>query len=661
MKEFFQTQLLQSLPGGMSLSWLIALIPLLPLFVFVLLGLFGRKFFRNISGVLATLSLFVSTALSLYVAHGYFFQYGQENEVYQKIIALQFTWLEFSPGFSIDMGIVLDPISVMMLVVVTTISLMVHLYSLAYMKGEERFSTYYAFLGLFTFSMLGLVVSTNLFQLYFFWELVGVSSFLLIGYYYERPSAVAAAKKAFIVTRFADLGFLIGILVLSFYGGSFDINELITRLTNTGSPEFTSAVGATFVGVSALTWGLVLVFIGGAGKSAMFPLHIWLPDAMEGPTPVSALIHAATMVVAGVFLVARLFPVFSMSPAALNLVTYVGIFSALFAAIIACTQTDIKRVLAYSTMSQIGFMMFALGVSGNTAETGLGFTASMFHLFTHAMFKALLFLGAGSVIHYIHSNDMSDMGGLRKQLPVTHITFLLACLAISGIPPFAGFFSKEEILLAAYEADPPVYYIGLITSCLTAFYMFRLYFNIFWSKPAHHDPSGAHTGEGGVRILLPLVLLAIGAVTAGFIPFGKFVSVDGSRLVTQFHAAFSIAPVLLAVAGILFAAWLYKTQSNRPSTIAVSMGGLYKAASRRFYIDEIYLFITKKIIFNLVGRPAAWFDKNVVDGMVNGTGDATTAFSEKIKGVQSGKVQQYAMLFLVAVIFLAVLFIYLWK
>jgi NADH-quinone oxidoreductase subunit L len=558
------------------------------------------------------------------------------------------------------MGIILDPISVMMLVVVTFVSLMVHIYSLAYLKGEERFPTYYAFLGLFTFSMLGLVISSNIFQMYIFWELVGVSSFLLIGYYYDRPSAVAACKKAFIVTRFADLGFLIGILVLSFYAGTLDFPTLIQRLTTTSAPEFQTIVASSFLGVSALTWGLVLVFIGGAGKSAMFPLHIWLPDAMEGPTPVSALIHAATMVVAGVFLVARLFPVFSMSAPALDIVTCIGITSALFAAVIACTQTDIKRVLAYSTMSQIGFMMFALGVSGYGGENGLGFTASMFHLFTHAMFKALLFLGAGAVIHFIHSNEMKDMGGLRKLMPITHLTFLIACLAIAGVPPFAGFFSKEEILLAAWQNNAAIYYIALFTSGLTAFYMFRLYFNIFWNK--EHKPHGEHHhGEGGFAMMMPLLLLAVGAAIAGFIPFGNFVSSDGKVLESNFHAAFSIAPVAFGLVGILTAMRLYKTENTLPGNIARSLSGLYQAAYHKFYFDELYGFVTKKIIFNLIGKPAAWIDKNLVDGMVNATGDTTQAISEKMKGFQSGKVQNYAIYFLAGVIGLALLFIYVWK
>lgn len=641
----------------------ILLIPLLPLAGFLLLGLFGRKYVKNVSGIIATFLLLVSTVLALYVAYGYFFDYGKVNGIYQKLIPLQHTWLAFSPGVSIDMGIILDPISVMMLTVVTFISLMVHIYSLAYMKGEERFPTYYAFLGLFTFSMLGLVISTNIFQMYFFWELVGVSSFLLIGYYYDKPSAVAACKKAFIVTRFADLGFLIGILVLSYYGGTLDFNTLIQRLTSPESSELKNAVSASFLGLSAITWGTVLVFIGGAGKSAMFPLHIWLPDAMEGPTPVSALIHAATMVVAGVFLVARLFPVFAIStPDALNLVGYVGAVSACIAAVIACTQTDIKRVLAYSTMSQIGYMMFALGVSGYGGEHGLGYTASIFHLFTHAMFKALLFLGAGAVIHYVHSNEMKDMGGLRKYMPITHITFLIACLAIAGVPPLAGFFSKEEILLAAYQSNQTIYWVALITSGLTAFYMFRLYFNIFWNKEyhSHHEHTGSH-GEGGFVMMMPLLLLAVGAAAAGFIPFGHFVSTDGKALETHFHLQFSIAPVALGLAGIFFAMALYKKQNGIPDKIASSLSVLYKASYHKFYIDELYLFITKKVLFNLIGRPIAWIDKNIVDGLMNAIGNTTRWISETIKGLQSGKVQQYAVYFLAGAIGLVVLFIYVWK
>lgn len=667
MNEFLQIRLLQVLPIGWNFGWSLLLIPLLPFAGFLLLGLFGRKYIKNSAGIIATALLLVSTVLSIYIAYVYFFEYGKVMGMYQKFVPIQFTWLEFSQGVSIDFGVLIDPISVMMLAIVTFISLMVHIYSLAYMKGDERFPTYYAFLGLFTFSMLGLVMASNIFQMYIFWELVGVSSFLLIGYYYNKPSAVAACKKAFIVTRFADLGFLLGILILSFHAGTLDFNTLVQRLTVDGSEELHSAYTSTFLGASALTWAAILIFIGGAGKSAMFPLHVWLPDAMEGPTPVSALIHAATMVVAGVYLVARMFPIFSMSEGAMHFVTYVGIFSALFAALIACTQTDIKRVLAYSTMSQIGFMMFALGVSGsnlkngslNYSGLGAGYTAAMFHLFTHAIFKALLFLGAGSVIHFIHSNELKDMGGLRKYLPITNITFLIACLAISGVPPFAGFFSKEEILLAAYQHKALIYWIALITSGLTAFYMFRLYFLIFWNKGT--IVHGEHHGEGGFAMMLPLVLLAVGAAFAGFIPFGNFVTADGKPMEVVFHWQFSIAPVSIALAGIFTAMWLYRKQNNKPVAIANSLNVFYKAGYNKFYIDELYLFITKKILFNLVGRPAAWFDKNVVDGMVNLTGNTTQLISEKIKEFQSGKVQQYAIYFLAGVIGLAVVFIYIWK
>lgn len=639
---------------------LIALIPLLPLLSFVVLGLFGRKYLRESGGLLGTLSLGASCIISLLTAYNYFFVSGKVNGVYQKVEALKITWLEFAPGVSIDLGLLLDPISMMMIVVVTFVSLMVHIYSLGYMKGEERFATYYAFLSLFTFSMLGLVLSTNIFQIYIFWELVGVSSFLLIGYYFDRPSAVAASKKAFIVTRFADLGFLIGILVLSFHAQTLDFNTLIARLTDSNSPQLMSAITSGFFGISALSWGLMLVFVGGAGKSAMFPLHIWLPDAMEGPTPVSALIHAATMVVAGVYLVARLFPVFALSaPVTLEVVAWVGALSSLFAAVIACTQTDIKRVLAYSTMSQIGYMMFALGVSGYGGEHGLGYMASMFHLFTHAMFKALLFLGAGAVIHYVHSNEMGDMGGLRKHMPVTHLTFLIACLAIAGVPPLSGFFSKEEILTAALHSNKVIYGIALFTAGLTAFYMFRLYFSIFWKKEYEtHGAHDDHHSEAPLTMKLPLMILAVLAIAAGFVPFGALVTSDGVELETHFHLVLAIAPVALGLGGILLAMVMYKSENEKPAKVTNALKGFYQWAYHKFYVDEVYLFVTKKVLFNLIGKPAAWVDKNVVDGLVNGGSMAAEDGSEELKVWQDGNVQSYAIWFLVGVIALAVLFIY---
>jgi NADH-quinone oxidoreductase subunit L len=509
------------------------LIPLLPLLSFVLLGLTGKAY-KAKAGLVGTLLMLLSFVIAVVTASGYFFNEGLQNGQYQQLKPFLMPWLSFANGLVIEMGLLVDPLSMVMIFVVTFISLMVHIFSLSYMKGDERFHVYYAFLGLFTFSMLGLVLSSNIFQIYIFWELVGVSSFLLIGYFYQKSSALAAAKKAFIVTRFADLGFLIGILLLSSQAGTLDFLDLINKLTTPGD-TLTSALATTFLGFSLLSWGLALVFMGAAGKSAMFPLHIWLPDAMEGPTPVSALIHAATMVVAGVFLVARLYPVYAFSGAGfVHFIDDVGAFTALFAAVIACTQTDIKRVLAYSTISQIGFMMFALGmIPADPNGTHLGYTASMFHLFTHAIFKALLFLGAGAVIHYVHSNEMKDMGGLRKKMPVTHVMFLLACLAIAGIPPFAGFFSKEEILLAAWENNPAIFWMALITSGLTAFYMFRLYFSIFWNK--EHEGHHHHEKEGDVFLLAPLVILGIGTIVAGFVPFSQFVSFDRKPFDTALH------------------------------------------------------------------------------------------------------------------------------
>ena len=336
-----------------------------------------------------------------------------------------------------------------------------------------------------------------------------------------------------------------------------------------------------------------------------------------------------------------------------------GAFSALFAAIIACTQTDIKRVLAYSTMSQIGYMMFSLGVAKHGGEGGLGYMASMFHLFTHAFFKSLLFLGAGAVIHLVHSNEMKDMGGLRKLMPITHITFLIACLAIAGIPPFAGFFSKEEILLAAFHSNKMVFFVALFTSGLTAFYMFRLYFSIFWSKESHVHENGH--GEGTLSMKIPLIILAVLAVFAGFFPIASLVTSDGLALETHIDYLFSLTPVALAVAGILLASSLYKSENSKPQSIATTLGGLYTAAHKKFYMDELYMFITQKIIFNLIGKPAAWIDKNIVDGLMNLFADTTAQISDNIKGLQSGKLQQYASYFFVGVLGFMLLFIYLWN
>lgn len=624
-------------------------IVLLPLVSFLVIGLTARRIKGQLGGYVGVLSIGISTILSYLVAYQYFSSGAAQ---YESIIVFNQPWLIFTDTLSINMGILLDPISVMMLVVITTVSLMVHIYSMGYMRGEERFNQYYSFLSLFSFAMLGLVVSTNILQIYMFWELVGVSSYLLIGYYYQKPEAVAAAKKAFIVTRFADFGFLVGILMISYLTGTFEFMQL----TDPAGSVLTNTYSTSFLGISVFSWALIFVFAGGAGKSAMFPFHIWLPDAMEGPTPVSALIHAATMVVAGVYLVARLFAAYNFAATeALVIVAFIGAFTSIFAAVIACTQNDIKKVLAYSTISQIGYMMLALGVSGYGGENGLGFTASMFHLFTHAFFKALLFLGAGSIIHAVHTNLMDNMGNLRKKIPVTHITFLIATLAISGIPPLAGFFSKDEILTAAYQYGIGYFIVEWIVAGLTAFYMFRLYLRVFWYNQKEYD--SVH--ESPLSMLIPMIILSVGSIFAGFIPFSHFVTSDGKPFETHLHLNIAIMSVAVALGGILIAFYFFYRESSRAANFQKNLGAFYKWASNKFYLDEIYLFITKKVIFNLISRPIAWFDRHVVDGFMNFIGNSTAWISEKIKSFQSGQIQQYAYVFFTSLVILVMVYYFL--
>ena len=630
------------------------LILILPLLSFLLLGLAGKRMSHKVAGIIGTLTLAAVTALSYYAAIKYFAAGRDANGVFAEIMPYNFSWLPFDDKLCIDMGILISPISAMMLIVISTVSLMVHIYSLGYMKGERGFQRYYAFLSLFTFSMLGLVVATNIFQMYVFWELVGVSSYLLIGFYYTKPAAIAASKKAFIVTRFADLFFLIGILIYGYYTGTF---------------SFTPEAGMLVTAGAMLPTALLLMFIGGAGKSAMFPLHIWLPDAMEGPTPVSALIHAATMVVAGVYLVARMFPLFiGYAPEVLHIIAYVGAVTALYAAIVACVQTDIKRVLAFSTISQIAFMMVALGVctSADPHEGGLGYMASMFHLFTHAMFKGLLFLGAGAIIHAVHSNEKSRMGGLRKYMPVTHITFLIACLAIAGIPPFSGFFSKDEILVACYSFSTPMGIFMSFVAALTAFYMFRLYYLIFWGKSHYeeqlalynsgkcsHEPHKPH--EAPAKMTIPLIILAAITCIAGFIPFGKFISSNGEAYTIHIDTGVATASVLLALAGIALATIMYRKGEKINHVLRAPI----KAAYHRFYLDEVWLFVTKKIIFKGISAPIAWFDRHIIDGSLDLLAKMTQRAGSLIRPTQSGNLQTYSICFLAGVLIIAAIMFYL--
>ena len=611
------------------------LILLLPLASFLVLGLAGMKMRPAAAGAVGTAVLAVVALLSYWTAFEYFSAGRDAAGVFPTQIPWNAVWLPIGGALHIDLGILLDPISVMMLVVISTVSLMVHIYSLGYMKGERGFQRYYAFLSLFTMSMMGLVVATNIFQMYLFWELVGVSSYLLIGFYYTKKEAVAASKKAFIVTRFADLGFLVGILFYGYYAGTFSFTPDVQLL---------AAAGAM------IPLALGLMFIGGAGKSAMFPLHIWLPDAMEGPTPVSALIHAATMVVAGVYLVARMFPLFvGYAPEVLHWTAYIGAFTALYAAVVACVQSDIKRVLAFSTISQIGFMIVALGVctSADPHTGGLGYMASMFHLFTHAMFKALLFLGAGCIIHAVHSNEMSAMGGLRRYMPVTHATFLVACLAIAGIWPLSGFFSKDEILTACFAFSPVMGWVMTGIAGLTAFYMFRLYYNIFWGRENRELHAAHRPHEAPLTMTLPLVFLAAVTCVAGFIPFGKLVSSDGMPYTIHIDRSVAGVSLCVAAAAIALATWMYlRERQTVADALATRFRGLHKAAYHRFYIDEVYQFVTHRVIFACISAPVAWFDRHVVDGLMNMLARATNGAAYVIRDMQSGSVQRYCIWFL---------------
>ncbi len=627
---------------------------LLPLLSFLVLGLCGMKMQHKVAGLIGTCSLGAVTLLSYLTAFQYFTA-DRVNGIYQTIVPYNFTWLPLG-NLHFDMGILLDPISVMMLIVISTVSLMVHIYSFGYMHGEKGFQRYYAFLSLFTMSMLGLVLATNIFQMYMFWELVGVSSYLLIGFYYPLKPAIAASKKAFIVTRFADMFFLVGILTFGYFTDSFSFSFAGDIVMGEGTTPF--IVGNTAKAVAAgafiLPTALVLMFIGGAGKSAMFPLHIWLPDAMEGPTPVSALIHAATMVVAGVFQIARMFPLWiEYAPEALSIVVWVGVFTAFYAAAVACAQSDIKRVLAFSTISQIAFMMVALGVClpghesvlDNHAQ--LGYMAGMFHLFTHAMFKACLFLGAGCIIHAVHSNEMSMMGGLRKYMPITHLTFLISCLAIAGIPPFSGFFSKDEILTAAMQYSPVVGWIMTGVAAMTAFYMFRLYYGIFWgteNKEAHehHTPH-----EAPWTMTFPLIFLSLVTCLCGFLPFGHFVSASGQAYDIHLDWAVAGTSIVIAVCSICLATYIYKGESQPiADRLYKQFPRLHRAAYKRFYQDEIWQYVTHRIIFRLVSTPIAWFDRHIVDGTFNFMAGGANEFGENIRSWQSGDVRQYAVWFI---------------
>ncbi|HPI02377.1 MAG TPA: NADH-quinone oxidoreductase subunit L [Candidatus Goldiibacteriota bacterium] len=609
-------------------------IPALPLLAFLLITAITAKK-KMLSAVLSISCIFASFLISVYLlilqlkaGHGASYEFS-------------FPWL-FLGDVKMSLGILINPLTTVMLIVVTTVSMLVQIYSIGYMKGDYAFSRFFSYISLFSFSMLGIVVANNLIQMYIFWELVGLCSYLLIGFWWFKPEAAEASKKAFIVTRFGDFGFLVGILILSYITGTFNFAEIQAQ------------INAGLISPGLLTVIALLLFSGAVGKSAQFPLHVWLPDAMEGPTPVSALIHAATMVAAGVFMVARLFGIFSASPHAMLVIAYLGGFTAIFAATIALTQNDIKRVLAFSTLSQLGYMMLAMGIGG--------YTSGMFHLTTHAFFKALLFLGAGSVIHAVHTNDIQLMGGLHKKMPITSITFLIASLSIAGIFPLSGFWSKDEILVNIMESGHMgLYYVAAATAFLTAFYMFRLYLMTFTGKPrdAH---AYEHAHESPLTMTVPLMILAVLSIVTGFagIPgkeqsFYNFLFFGAHPHETHFNMGVALSSSAIAVSGIALALLMYAFGLIKPEAVKNASGPLYKLSYNKYYIDEIYMFFIKNGFF-VIASAVKWFDRHVVDGAVNLVAFLCRWAGSKLRLTVNGGVQSYALIIFGGLVFIAAVF-----
>ncbi len=626
-------------------SWLI---PAMPALAYALIAIFTRKS-KTVSAIISILTMGACFAISV----GIFFELIKLDPA-NRVITFGATWLQIAP-WQANVGVLIDPLSVNMLLVVTLISLLVQIYSWGYMHEDERCGTYYAYLSLFTASMLLLVVSNNYLQIFVGWELVGLCSYLLIGFWYFKPEAANAAKKAFVVNRIGDMGFLMGVVTIGMVFQTFDfaqVKDMVTQGMANGTYQ-----GAYIAGIA------LLLFCGAMGKSAQFPLHVWLPDAMEGPTPVSALIHAATMVAAGVYMVARTYVLFSADPLAMTVVAYIGGFTAIFAATIALAQDDIKRILAYSTLSQLGYMVLSLGVGG--------YTSGMFHLTTHACFKALLFLGSGSVIHAVHNQDIWKMGGLSKKMSITTLTFAIGTLAIAGIPPLAGFFSKDAILDAVKDSNiwhhEILYYAAVFTAFLTAFYMFRLFFVVFTGEARdHHAYDHAH--ESPISMTLPLMILAVLSVVVGWLnwpgvdAYSKFVSygeahLEGASNIWQLLAQ-SWLSIVMAVAGILLSAMFYYWKVLSAEKMAETFKPVYLLLKNKYYVDEFYTWLVDKGLFGL-SSILKWFDDEVVDdGMVDGTGWVARKMGGLFSLTQTGYVQNYALVVFgaVAVIFLLVSF-----
>ncbi len=630
-----------------NLVWIILLLPLLAAVAITLLTQRDAKFSAQLS--------ISAVVLSFLVSWGVFLLFKDAK----LVAATSLHWLPLG-DLKVDLGLRLDPLSLLMLLVVTGVGSVIHIYSYGYLRGDRSVGRYFASLSLFMFSMLGIVLANNLVMLYIFWELVGVCSYLLIGFWYERPAAADASQKAFLTNRLGDFGFLLGIILVWATLGSVNFDELQLRLLK--APE-------AWGGVAALAGGLI--FCGAMGKSAQFPLHVWLPDAMEGPTPVSALIHAATMVAAGVYLLCRVFFLFgsqSVWPAplaflngwtALDLVAWSGGFTALLAALIAIQQNDIKRILAYSTLSQLGYMVMAVGLSTPRA----GPTAAMYHLTTHAFFKALLFLGAGSVITACHhEQDIWRMGGLKKKMPVTFWTFLFGALALCGVPPFSGYFSKDEILAVAAERSVLLFIVASLVALLTTFYMTRLVLVGFLGAP--RSEAAEHARESPPIMTWPLVILAVPTVLAGFFGldafYGRQLAAEATArpggFFEQLFAPFGDAPLaaligLGAVAfGFSLAYTLYREAGRDP--LPARLGWLSRAMRDRFYFDELYGALIG-LTHERLARLANWFDRWIVAGLaVRGLHGSAEILGRGLRLLQTGNVQTYAFLFVAGVVVL---------
>ncbi len=596
-------------------AWLIPLLPLVSFALIVFVTGRNRLLSAGISIAAIAASFVIAAGVGLEFLHN------------PETVEYGLPWVDVL-GLRVEMGVLLDGISVLMLLIVTFIATLIQIYSLGYMHEDPGFSRYYSYMSLFAFSMLGLVVATNFLQLYIFFELVGLASYLLIGFWYEKHSAAEAAKKAFVTTRAGDFGLLLGILILFSLFGTFDFTELADRI-------------AGFDNIPLLTLLTVLIFLGPVGKSAQVPLHVWLPDAMEGPTPVSALIHAATMVAAGVYLVARTYFLFANAPVALTVVAWVGGITALFAATIATAQDDIKRVLAYSTISQLGYMMLALGVGG--------FTASMFHLTTHAFFKALLFLGAGSVIIGLHhKQNIWEMGGLYKKMPITTVTFLVGSLALAGLFPFAGFWSKDSIFAVALEhGQVALYWLAVAAAFLTAFYTFRLFFVAFMGRPrSDHHAVESPPSMTGVLVILALFAIGVGFIGSPFIKegFGHFIYF-GKPHVEHLHMNIALTSTAVTLAGITLAWLVYSVRVTSFETLSVALKPAYLLLKNKYYIDEIYRWVGERVVEGF-GFVLQWFDRTIIDGVVNGTGTLTEAIGRRLRVVHTGDLQTYALVIL---------------